>query len=662
MRTEIPVINQVKTKKKINLKLIVICLAILIIAAAVYAYITISKSKTTGNTVQSTTTVSKGNISVSITGSSYLESSNRRVISPKVTSKITKVNIKEGDQVKAGDVLFELDDTDALLNIENTKNSIAQTELSQKSNLKSVTGLEMKAPFSGQVTDITVKQGDTVGKGSAVLTLTDQSKLKVVLPFSGNGVKEITKGTKAVVSLQDIMQSVEGTVTYVSSKPYSTAAGGELYNIEIEIDNPGSLEEGMQASAEIETSAGTVSSAKTSTLAYKNSTKLKCDAGGTVKNLNVMENQFVNQGDLLMSITNDDLKLTVDTTQLKLDNLQRQLEIQNEQLEYYKITAPNNGTVTALNAQEGDTAKPGDELAAVSDMSHIDFTVSVDELDIAKVQVGQRVDVTVDALTETSAKPLSGKVTKTAMEGTYSNGVTTYPVTITLDQADKLKAGMNANAEIYISEKNDVLRVPLEAIQKMGNRSFVWVKGSSQGMQFGQNGPGNGNNSGNSSNANGNSNNTQGQQGNNQQSSGQQGNNQQSSGQQGSGQQGNSQQSNGQQGYTRQYTGQQGSTSAGTNGRNRSNSKVNSYYANAHMVPVETGINDDSYMEIISGLEEGQVIILPQVTTSSKQNSTTQNNSSGMGFGMGVMGGGGVPGGGNTSGGNGQRSSNYKPD
>lgn len=631
MNTEVPAITKVKFKKGKKIKILILCLVVLLIASAVFTFITIRKGKTASNIQQRTATVVKGNLDISIAGSSSLESSNRRELSPKVTSKINKINFKEGDEVKEGDVIFELDDTDALLNIEDTKNQIAQTQLTQENNIKSISGLNIKAPYSGQVTGILLKSGDTVGKGSVVLTITDLSKLKLILPFGGKGIEGVTKGKKADVYLQDLMQSVEGTVTYVSSKPYSTAAGGELYNVEIQIDNPGSLKEGMQASAEIQTPSGIVSSVENGALAYLNSTKLRSDAGGTVKTVNAMENQYVNAGDTLLEITNDDLKLTLDTTDLKLQNLQRQLEIQTEQLAYYKITAPNSGMITSLTAKEGDTVKQGDVLAVVADMGHMQFSVSVDELDIAKVQVGQRVDITVDALEETTTKPLTGQVTKTAMEGTSSGGVTTYPVTISVNETDKLKAGMNANATIYISEKKDVLMVPLEAVQKMGNRSFVWVKsnGTNQANGSGQWKYGGNNTRGNRNNTNGSDN----------------GGNSQTQGQQ------NSQQ-NGQQ-----QNGNQSGSSAQGNRRNMSAS--NPYYAGAVIMPVETGINNDTYIEITSGLKEGDIVILPQVTTSSKTNNTQTN--SGLGLGGMLGGGGGMNGGyqrfnnGDNGGGNNQR-------
>lgn len=654
MNTDVPGVRRKIFKSKIIVRWVAIGLIVLLAAGAVYTFITIRKGKSAANAQQQQTArVIKGNLSISITGSAPITSSNRRELSPKVTSKITKVYFKEGDNVKAGDVLFELDDTDAQLNVENTKNSIAQTQLTQTNNQKSVTGLNVKAPFSGQVTNIQAKSGDTIGKGASILTITDNSRLKVTLPFNGSGVAGISVGQKATVNLQDLMQSVDGVVTYISSKPYTTASGGELYNVEITIENPGSLQEGMKANADITTSSEILSSVESSTLACINSTIVRSDAGGTIQSVNVMENQYVNAGDILLKLQNDDLKLTLDTTDLKIQSLQRQLQIQQEQLTYYKIAAPCDGEITSQTSIEGDTVKPGDVMAVVADMGHMEFSVTIDELDIAKVQVGQKVNITVDALPETSTTPLTGQVIKTAMEGTSSNGVTTYPVTISINETDKLKAGMNANADILISDKQNVLMVPLEAVQKMGNRSFVWVR--SNGKTTGSSGFGQWGGNGINGQRNRNGANGSGAQSGNQAQGAQSGNTRQ-------GAQGNNTAQGARNGNTQQGA-QNGNTRQGMQNGNaaqgfrRNAAAINSYYANATIMPVQTGINNDTFIEITSGLQEGDVVILPQTTTSSGQQSATQNRS---GFGGGGMGGmfGGITGGGGGGGNN--RAQNFQ--
>jgi HlyD family secretion protein len=293
-------------------------------------------------------------------------------------------------------------------------------------------------------------------------------------------------------------------------------------------------------------------------------------------------------------------------------------------------------------------------------MNSLQFEVSIDELDISKVKAGQAVNITADALEDSSANPLTGKVTKVAMEGTSSNGVTTYPVTVTVDQASvsKLKTGMNIDAEIVMSKKTDVLMVPLDAITKMGTRSFVYVKQSGSQSDSTQNGW-----SGNSEQRNW-------QRGENTNGSGfGRGRNTSGSAMNGDFPQGNPPQGDFQPGQNGGSTsgGAMGMRSRNTSGsaisgsfaraaRNRSSSQ-NDYYSGAMLVPVETGISNDSYIEITSGLTEGQTIILPKSSTASgstgfnswgrnRENGGSSNSGGNSSRASGMMGGGGDMGGG----------------
>lgn len=610
-----------KISKKINKKIIrsgIIGLAVLLAASGVLYFTVFNKNKAASGSGQPRTAiVVKGELSNSIEGSGPIASSTRKEISPKAASTVEKIYFKEGDTVKKGDLMFELDDTDALLNIESTKDNLEQTRLTLNDNQKTISELTVRAPYSGQVTELNANEGDSVN--GTILKITDTSKLKLMVPFNAGGISGIYVGKKVTVNLQDLMQSIDGTVTYVSKKPSTTTAGGQLYNVEISVENPGSLTEGMNANAEVEVGGVTVTSVQSSTLTYINSKVIKSSSGGTVKSVNVMNNQYVNAGDILVELENDNLQLNLNSTELKLKSLEQQLQIQEEKLADYKLTAPCNGTITTQDVTLGDTVTAGKVLAAVADMDSLEFQVSIDELDISTIQVGQDVKITADALAETTDNPLAGKVTKISMEGTSSNGVTTYPVTISVDKNDKLKAGMNVNGEIITSSKTDVLMVPVEAVTKLGTNSFVYVVGA--GSQSAGQG-----NTGSNSRAAG----TNGYTGSRSGNSGTAG----------------SSQTNGSQSSSSQSSGKWAANYSAAAAKRAGNS--NSYYANATRVKVETGISNDTYIEIISGLTEGQTIMLPAATASTGSSTSTQtqqNNKQQGGFvaGGGMMMGAGRP-------------------
>lgn len=607
-------------KKKPVKRIMIFSLIVILVASGVFAFLKFRDARSSDVIVQRIAKVIKGQLADSISGSAPVSSSYRSELSPKVTATLQQINCKEGDQVKAGDVLFVFDNTDALLEIENSENSIAQMELTVESTAKSVKGLTISAPFSGQVTSVMVKEGDSVNKGGTVMTITDVLKLKASLLFSGAEMANVTVGQEAELYIPELLMTVNGIITYKSSKPFVTFEGDQ-YIIEVTIDNPGSLAEGMTVSGGISINGVSLDCLNSGTLEYVNKCVLKSEAGGTVSKISIRENEFADAGEVLVKLKNDDLLLTTSTNDIKMENLKTQLEIKQKQLDYYMITAPFDGTVTRMgSANEGDTVKQGDTLAVISDMDHLEFSISIDELDISQIEVGQEVEITAEALEETQTMPLKGKVSKVAMEGSSSNGVTTYPVTIAVDDsaAGKLKTGMNIDAEIFISNKSDVLMIPIEAVTVMGDRSFVYVKEAIPGGAPGQS-----------------STSKESRQGSASGTSGQRSRPQRSQDDSSDTAADDSQESQSDR-ASRRVSPQSGS--GAMSGR-----PADSYYDGATLVLVETGISNDSYIEIISGLTEGQEVVLPKTSTASASTTTDIGRGRNGGF---MIGGAAMPAGG----------------
>ena len=102
-------------------------------------------------------------------------------------------------------------------------NSFKQSQISAGSSDDAVNNLTIKAPFTGIVSDIMVNQGDTVQKGGTVFTIADTSKLKVLLTYNASAIGQIAIGQTAKVYLTSLMQSVDGSVTYISNQPTATS-------------------------------------------------------------------------------------------------------------------------------------------------------------------------------------------------------------------------------------------------------------------------------------------------------------------------------------------------------------------------------------------------------------------------------------------------------
>ena len=101
------------------------------------------------------------------------------------------------------------------------------------------------------------------------------------------------------------------------------------------------------------------------------------------------------------------------------------------------------------------------------------MVISVDELDIVNVQVGQTASIAMDAVTD---RTYEATVSYISQIGTPSSGVTTYAVTLDVAGDDKLKIGMNGTATVVVEERNDVVLVPLTALSTGRNGSYVWLQ------------------------------------------------------------------------------------------------------------------------------------------------------------------------------------------
>jgi HlyD family secretion protein len=296
--------------------------------------------------------------------------------------------------------------------------------------------------------------------------------------------------------------------------------------------------------------------------------------------------------------------------------------------------------------QPGDSLNPNGELGEIVNFAQLQMVVGIDELDIPKVALDQEAQILVEALPDAA---FTGKVVSIADEGTASNGVASFDVTIVLADADNLKVGMSAEASIMTAKKTDALYVPVEAVQSSQGKYYVMVPAATGDAP--------------SSATQGGQRNQSGQTG----QVGQTGTTGQT-GQTGQGTQGQArggiqggQAPNGNAGrfqnmtdeeraaLREQFAASRGNGSAGGN-TVRGNAARGASVTSTSRVEVEVGINNEDNIEIVSGLKEGESVVLPTVVSS---NSNANPQSGFPGLGGGFTGGGGFAGGGGFTGGNG---------
>lgn len=416
-------------------------------------------------------------ITETIEQSGVIEPLDRYEITSLVKGEIISSPYEEGDYVEEGATLYQIDDEDAQLNIEKTQNSIEKSRMSLEETSDDISKLNIYANASGKLSEFTMKMGDTVSGVIGKITNTDN--LTVDIPFSAADFDKISVGNSVTITSALYMTSMSGRVSHKYDATAGTGNDGSvLKNIEIEIPNPGSLAEGTTFAATVNTPYGTVSSAGSGTIGGGTVTTLKADVSGTVSYIAVKDGDYVKKGQLIAKLTSDSLTNSQRSNQLNLKDSELSLKSSRKSLDDYNITSPISGTVITKNSKAGDKIDNSNSqtvMMVVADMSKVKFTITVDELDITKIALGQTAVVDADALPE---ETYEAKVTSIAGEGTSTgDGVTTFKVELTIDEPGNLRSGMNVNANIVIEEAKDVIGIPEEALMNTkGSTAKVLVK------------------------------------------------------------------------------------------------------------------------------------------------------------------------------------------
>lgn len=160
------------------------------------------------------------------------------------------------------------------------------------------------------------------------------------------------------------------------------------------------------------------------------------------------------------------------------------LEIKEKQLEYCKIKAIRSGTITKVNAKEG-TPCGTSELFEIQDLNNLVVKADVKERDISNISLNQKAQITTDSLGDDnlsgsvfSIEPIAKKEDDDplSLKDDSENDEAEFVVKIKLDQCDeRIKAGMNADTDIILEEKDDTFKVPCSSIVKDGDDNYVYA-------------------------------------------------------------------------------------------------------------------------------------------------------------------------------------------
>ena len=403
-------------------------------------------------------TPEKRDLSNSLSGTGTLNPANTYNVKSLVAGKVLTCTIEEGDIVEEDTVLYTIDSSDATTKAEQASITLQQA---QRSYDKTVDRQYVRAEVAGVVSTLKVAKGDEVTSGQEVAVIRDSSKMVLQLEFPAADAATFSVGQSAEVTLDGTFETLSGTITAVTGTDALSTGNLLTRTVTIAVRNAGGLTTAQAATA----SVNGVNCIAAKCFEYQAERTLTTLAAGTVTAINVPEGGAVNKDDIVLQISGEELTETIQSAAETLRSAELNMDNLQEAMNNYTVTSPISGTIIEKNAKAGDALTTGSDLCTIYDLSYLEMTLNVDELQVSNVSVGQSVQVTADAVPD---KTYTGTVTRVSMKGSSNGGTTTYPVTVRINETEGLRPGMNANAEIVVAEAKNTLAVPNAAIVRGG--------------------------------------------------------------------------------------------------------------------------------------------------------------------------------------------------
>lgn len=413
-------------------------------------------------------TVQRRDLTVGVSGTGTVTPIDSYYLKPLVTGEVLEAPFEVGDRVEKGQLLYRLDAKDAEMSIQQAELSVRQA---QKSYDDLAANLTVTAGGAGVVQQVLVQRGDLVSPGTPVAEVADTSTLTVTLPFHSADAQQIRAGQGAQVTIGGTMETLSGTVESVSSAELVGAGGALVRQVKIRVRNPGALTAANSATA----SVGDVACAGSASFEEALRQTVVAQASGEVTDVHVTAGSAVSAGSALVSLGGTAAQSSLEDLAIALENAQLSLQRAQDALENYTITAPISGTVIEKNIKAGDNVNniESGSLAVIYDLSYLKLEMNISELDLSKITEGQKVDITADAI---PGEVFQGVVDRVSINGTTTNGFTTYPATILLEDYGGLNPGMNVSADIIVDQVKNALSIPAAAVQR-GDTVLVPLEG-----------------------------------------------------------------------------------------------------------------------------------------------------------------------------------------
>lgn len=451
-----------KKKRKSKLKLVVGLLVTLavIAAVAVALWYFVFRQEDTEMGEAMTDTVQVGSIQVKVEGSGMAKANKSATVTPG-SGTVLELYVKEGDQVTEGQPLYRMDDTAAREAVNTAQEAVNECQKQIQAVQEKIAELTIKAPHAGNLREVAnLKPGDMVNEGDTIATIVNDTKLRISLYYSYAYEKDIKVGQTAQISIPAIMGTRTGTVEKINKVRFVSPEGATHFEVVFVLDNPGTLTEGMEASAGLTASDGTpIYPYQNGKLEFYETTVVKAKASGPVEQFGLMDYADVKAGQVLAQLGSKTANEEISTKEEALKAAQEKLKEATDELSKYNAVSPIAGTVLSCSLTEGAVAESGQGIS-IADTSQMTVEISVDERNAQYVKVGMMVDL------DQYGTPYMGVVESVSLTASGENGVASIPAVVRVDNFDgSMIPGTYVNYSFVASQADNCLTVPVAAVQ-----------------------------------------------------------------------------------------------------------------------------------------------------------------------------------------------------
>ena len=463
--------------------------------------------------------VTRDTIQSTVKGSGAASARESVSLNPPVSATVLALHVKEGDRVEKGTVLYELDPAEAQKATEEAKKSLTEaekgvtaaaerlqaaqkqlyeTEEEYQKLLASKADLTVTAPFDGKLVEAASLLPDAeITAGQKIATLVSSNRLKLSLYYSYAYLDQLRVGQEAAVSIPAVMASVPGKISEINKVEFVTPEGSKCFEVVVALDNPGTLTEGMAASAGLTVGGQAVYPYQNGKLAYQETREVTAKVPGPLKTSFLHNHAPVKKGQAILVLGPDELdkqleekresvtsaresvdsaRTAVESAQETLTSARDKVKKALEQEADMAVKAPITGTVLTCLLEQGEKADAGQLGILLADTSVMRIDIQVDERNVSRVKTGMTCTITQTGLGG-EENTFEGTVESVSLTGKSENGVSFFPAVVKVDNGDgAMLNGMSIEYELVLAQSEDCLVVPAQAVQYTEQGSCLFVK------------------------------------------------------------------------------------------------------------------------------------------------------------------------------------------